>query len=78
MNEPVDDVEALRAERNELRDEMLRMRGSVAWVISDIYRQQHYDPDFPEHLSRWMDESILRRLRQVVGWGSNSEETAAT
>lgn len=38
------------------------------WVISDILRQQHYDPDFPEYLSGWMDDSILPRLRRAVGW----------
>lgn len=68
MTQPADEIEALRAERDELQGALLRTRGRVAWVISDIYRQQHYDPDFPEVLSRWMDESILPRLRRAVGW----------
>jgi hypothetical protein len=64
--------EALGIERNELRDELDRARGAIAWVISDILRQQHVDPEFPDHLHRWIDGSILPRLRRAVGWGSGS------
>ena len=49
MTEPSEEFEALRAERDTLRDDLHRAQAGVAWVISDVYRQQHYDPDFPEH-----------------------------
>ncbi len=69
MTELANEIEALRVERDQLREDLLRVRGGVAWVISDIYRQRHSDPDFPEYLSQWMDRSILPRLRRLVGWG---------
>jgi hypothetical protein len=68
MTDPADEIEALRAERDQLQDALMRTRGGVAWVISDIYRQQHWGPDFPDWLSSWMDGSILPRLRRAVGW----------
>ena len=67
MAEPADEIDALRVERDKLREDLHRLRGGVMWVISDILRQQHFDPDFPEHLSRWMDDSILPRLRRELG-----------
>jgi hypothetical protein len=73
MTEPADEIEALRAQRDELQGALLRTRGRVCWVISDIYRQQHFDPDFPEGLSRWMDETILPRLRRAVGWAPEDD-----
>jgi hypothetical protein len=68
MTNEIEVIQALRMERDELRDDLLRLRGAIAWVISDIERQQHFDPNFPEHLSRWMEKDILRRLRAAVGW----------
>lgn len=74
MTEPAAEIELLRAERDELRKDLLRRRGAIAWVMSDVYRQQHFDPDYPEHLSQWIDQSILRRLRQGVGWHPDGGE----
>jgi hypothetical protein len=68
QSEPADDIDALRAERDQLLKALTQTRGSVAWVISDILRLQHYDSTLPERVALWLETSILPRLRQAAGW----------
>jgi hypothetical protein len=68
QSEPADDIDALRAERDQLQKALTQTRGSVAWVISDVLRVQHHDSTLPERVTFWLDTSILSRLRQAAGW----------
>jgi hypothetical protein len=72
---PVDEIKSLGAERDELQGELLRTPGTVCWVISDILRQQHYDPDFPEgRLNGWMKVSS----RSSIGLWVSAARTMRT
>lgn len=75
--ESTEDIDNLRAERDELEAALTQARGSVAWVISDILRLQAHDSTLPEDVTRWLDGSILPRLRRAAGWGSGGEEEAS-
>ena len=72
-SQSADDVEALRAERDKLEETLTQARGSVAWVISDILRLQDRDPSVPEHVTQWLNTSILPRLRRAAGWEPESD-----
>jgi hypothetical protein len=74
MSETASETDTLLAQRDKLKEDQEATWGEIAWLISDIYRQQHYDPDFPEHLSRWLERTILPRLRRAVGWAPKSED----
>ena len=76
QSESTEGIDDLRAERDELEAALTQARGSVAWVISDILRLQAHDSTLPEGVTRWLDSSILPRLRRAAGWGSGGEEEA--
>jgi hypothetical protein len=68
MTEPAAEIELLRAERDELRADLLRTRGAIAWVMSDIYPQRHFDPDFLDNfLNGLIRASSVGCVRQLAG-----------
>jgi len=64
MTEPVEDVEALRAERDELREALRRTLENLRAAISDILLMQHV---VPEEMARHIDQR-LPVLRRAAGW----------
>jgi hypothetical protein len=74
MTEPVDGIEALRAERDELREELSRAVGTCE--VPQILMLPHLEPDLFEDVARMLDEAPPRP-RRVAGWGSTGTDHGA-
>jgi hypothetical protein len=66
MTEPGDEIEVLRAEREELRVALRRRTGMLHGAISKILLKQS-EPSFPEEMARTIDDRIAP-VRWAAGW----------
>jgi hypothetical protein len=66
MTEPVNEIEALRAERGELRERLFRITGTLGGAVSQIL-WYYWVSSVPEDLARTIDDRIAP-VRWATGW----------